>query len=103
MSSDALRLARAVTYCSFANEGTCLGVCILNGSLGPVEASRMAHSLSINPGGELLVVACQETDEDIPLKIFEAMWENRDRLIPVSEARILFEAKSIREFEQEVT
>jgi len=102
MTSDVSRPPRAVTYCSFAtDEAGCLGVCILEGSLDPVAASKMAWGLKINPGGQLMAISCQETDEDVPLSIFEAMWANRGRLISGAEARDLFEAKSVRELDEE--
>lgn len=93
---------REVTYCSFASNGGCLGVCILNGFLDPVQASKEARRLKINPGGELLAVPCKETDEDLPPYAFETMWVNRNRLIPVEEATVLFDAKSIRELDDEL-
>ena len=93
--------ARAVTYCSFAEPGKCLGVVVLTGELDVVTSAQLAWKLGINPGGQMMAASCKETDPDVPTEIFEAMWVNRDRLIPGDEARELFEAKSIREFEEE--
>lgn len=92
---------RSITYCSFAELHRCLGVVILTGALDPVAAAKRAWALKINPGGQLMAVPCSETDSDVPPEIFEAMWSNRDRLIPGDEARGLFEARSIRELEEE--
>lgn len=92
---------RSLTYCSFAQDTRCLGVLILEGHLDTVTAARTAWALRLNPGGQLLAVPCSETDADVPPKIFEAMWENRGRLMQAHEARELFEAKSIRELQAE--
>ena len=91
---------RAVTYCSFAAEKN-LGVCILTGTMDPVQASIAAGALNINPGGELMAIVCTETDEDLPRGLFEVMWGNRDRLIELDEARTLFDAVTLRELEEE--
>jgi hypothetical protein len=90
---------RSVTYCSFADPGKCLGIVILEGNIGVIEAARKAHRLNINPGGEVVAVFCKESDNDIPKEIFEAMWNNQNRLIPVDEAKVLFDAVSRREYE----
>jgi hypothetical protein len=90
---------RAVTYCSFADETGCLGVVVLEGVLGVVDAARMCHALGVNPGGEMLVASCDELSPDVEPRVFSAMWDNRNRLISGDEARRLFEAKSLREWE----
>lgn len=92
---------RAVTYCSFAEPGVCLGVVVLTGDLSVVAAAQLAWELGINPGGQMMAAPCKENDPDVPRDIFEAMWANRNRVISPDEARRLFEAKSIREFEEE--
>jgi hypothetical protein len=92
---------KKLTYCSFAVKDKCLGVLILEGSLDPVQAAKVAWTKKLNPGGEVLAMPCTEEDPDIPSKIFEAMWENRDKLLTGDEARKLFEAKSIKEFDEE--
>lgn len=96
---------RAVTYCSFVDKvqgaDRCVGVCILEGELDAVQAAKKAWALRINPGGEMLAISCRETDPDVPANIFEAMWEQRYRLLDYSEARELFEAKTIGEFKAE--
>lgn len=100
--TDGVRRAmapRTVTYCSFATPETCLGVLILEGSHDPVEASRLAWGMKLNPGGQLMAMPCTETDADVPPVIFEAMWEHRNKLLAACEARELFEAKSIRELD----
>ena len=92
---------RKVTYCSFAVKDGCLGVCILDGELNAVQAAVATHSLGINPGdGELFVVSCKETDEDVPQEIFQAMWDNRNRLITPDDARALFDAQSLKELDE---
>jgi hypothetical protein len=92
----------SLTYCSFAtDEDGCRGVCILEGALSPIEAANKAWSLGINPGGELVAVACNKGDTDVPPNLFAIMKSNTNRLIPAEEARELFEAKSIREFQEE--
>jgi hypothetical protein len=40
-----------------------------------------------------------EEGYNIPTDIFEAMWNNPDRLISIDEARVLFQAMSRREYE----
>jgi hypothetical protein len=92
---------RAVTYCSFATDECCPGVCILDGILDPVAAAITAHTLGINLGGQLVAMPCYESDSDIPPDIFEIMWINRNRLISAEEAKGLFEAKSVHEFDTE--
>ena len=92
----------AVTYCSYAtDEDGCLGVCILEGDLNPVQAALKAKELGISPGGQLLAVACNRKDPEMPPEEFAIMEANINRLIPPEEARTLFEAKSIKEFEIE--
>lgn len=91
---------RSVTYVSFAVPGKCLGVLILEGELHPQKAVLEAHRLKLNPGGQVMAVSCKETDEDVPKEIFEAMWGNRDRLIPDTEARVLFDAASLGDLDE---
>jgi hypothetical protein len=88
---------RAVTYCSFADPDKCLGVAILTGALDPVAAAKRAWALKVNPGGELIAMPYQEAE--VSPELFEAMWNNRDRLITDAEARVLFGVKSILEME----
>lgn len=90
---------RALTYCSFADDDGCKGVVILEGALDPVQAAIRAHALGVNPGGELLAIPCNDEEPDVPAHLFEAMAANAHRLIPVDEARVLFEALSIGEYE----
>jgi hypothetical protein len=90
---------RAVTYVSFSIPRKCLGVLILEGELGVVEAALEARRLNISPGGDVLAVSCKETDEDVPKEAFEVMWANRNRLIPDTEACILFDAASYKDWE----
>jgi hypothetical protein len=90
---------RAVTYVSFAIPRRSLGVLILKGELNVSEAILEANRLKLNPGGQVIAVSCKETDTDVPKELFEAMWSNRNRLIPEVEARILFEAASIRDWD----
>lgn len=90
---------RKLTYCSFATPQKCLGVCVLEGNLSPVEACKVAWQKNINPGGELFACECAEDNPDVPGEVFEVMWANRDRLIPAEEARALFDCKSLGEFE----
>jgi hypothetical protein len=96
---------RVVTYCSFVDkvEGSneCVGICILEGHLDAVQAAKKAWALGVNPGGEMLAMACHETDSDVPPHVFEAMWEQRHRLLHYSEARELFEARTIREWQRQ--
>lgn len=92
---------RGLTYCSFALQSRCLGVVILKGRHDVATAAKKCLRLGINPGGELVAVACSSNDPDIPSKIFEAMAANTHRLIPAEEARVLFEAKSLRELAEE--
>lgn len=88
---------RSITYCSFANSNGCLGVVILDGDLDVIEAAKEAHRLNLNPGGQVLAVSCSETDSDVPGWLFEAMWNNKNRLITSDEARVLFDAIPIKE------
>jgi len=90
-----------LTYCSFANDTTCLGVLILDGSLNPVQAARKAWALGLNPGGELLVFAIEPNHTDVTEREYLAMLENRNRLLTKWEARELFQAKSIGEIKDE--
>jgi hypothetical protein len=95
---------RALTYVSFASTGDnqrCLGVVILEGEVDVITASVQTYAQGINPGGEVLAVSCRDTDKDVPDDIFEAMWANRNRLIPSEEARVLFDARSLRELDAE--
>ena len=87
-----------LTYCSFASATTCLGVLILDGHLSGAAAAMKAHALKANPGGELLVVAVPDHIEE---RDYLRMFENRGRLLSLSEARELLEAKPIREWEEE--
>lgn len=89
---------RAVTYISFALPRKCLGILILEGELLEDAAAIEARRLNLNPGGQVLAIPCKETDGDVPREIFEAMWNNRNRLIPEMEARVLFEAAAISEW-----
>jgi len=91
---------RALTYCSFADDDGCKGVVILEGAFDPLQAARRAGELGVNPGGELIAVPCNDEEPDVPALLFEAMAANVHRLIPVAEARVLFEARSIREHEE---
>ena len=91
---------RSITYVSFAIPGKCLGVLILEGELHAIEAAKDARRLKLHPGGQLMAVSCKETDDDIPKEIFEAMWGNRDRLIPDTEARVLFDAASLGDWDE---
>lgn len=90
---------RSVTYCSYAVPERCLGILILEGNLDVIEAAKEAHRLKLSPGGQLLAVSCKETDEDLPPGAFEAMWANRNRLIPEAEARVLFDGASVDDWE----
>ena len=91
---------RQITYCSFATKTECLGVVVLDGNFNAVQACFRTRERGLNPGkGELMVVSCKETDEDVPSEIFEAMWNNRNRLIPAEEARLLFDAASLKEMD----
>jgi hypothetical protein len=94
---------RSVTYCSFSIIGKSLGVVILEGELDPVQAAIKSRELGLNPGGQLLAMPCKETDPDIPEGGFNIMWDNRNRLIPEIEARILFDGASIEEHSGTVT
>lgn len=96
-------MARKLTYCSFANETKCLGVLILEGSLDPVEAAKIARAKNLTPEGrgQLIAMPCTETDSDVPPKLFEAMWENRDKLLTGYEARELFDARTVEELDAE--
>ena len=93
--------ARAVTYCSFADDASCKGVCILQGDLPAVTAAIVAHQLGINPGGELLAMVCWESDEDISRDIFETMWAHRNKLLSEAEARSFFDAITLAEYDEE--
>lgn len=92
---------RFITYCSFAIPDKCLGICILRGKLNPIEASIQAHSLGVNPGGQLLTIPCKETDNDVNPELFERMWNSADKLISVEESKILFDTASIKELDAE--
>jgi hypothetical protein len=94
---------RSVTYCSYAVPGKCLGILILEGELDVIEAAKEAHRLKLSPGGSLLAVSCKETDGDLPPGAFEAMWANRNRLIPDVEARVLFDGASVEEWDGSTT
>ena len=89
---------RTVTYVSFAIPRKCLGVLILEGELSLVEAATEAQNLNLNPGGDILAVSCRETDPDVPKEAFEVMWVNRNRLIPDTEACILFDGASVKDW-----
>jgi hypothetical protein len=93
---------RVVTYCSFAVPETCLGVLILEGEHDPEAASKIAWGLKLNPGGQLMAISCMETDADVPPEVFEAMWENRNKLLTSQEARTLFDAASLKELDAEL-
>lgn len=85
-----------LTYCSFAtDEEGCRGVLILEGHLDPIEASLTASAMRMNPGGEMVAIKVPEDLEEI-----EVYAANRNRLMTGAEARELFQAKSIREWEQ---
>jgi hypothetical protein len=88
---------RSITYCSFAGSEGCRGIIVCHGDVGVIEAAKRAHRLGINPGGEIMCLCCREGKT--PKEIFEAMWNNVDRLIPVEEAKVLFDAVSKREYE----
>lgn len=90
---------RSITYVSFAIPRKCLGVLILEGELSKVEAATEAQNRNLNPGGDILAVSCKETDPDVSKEEFEIMWLNRNRLIPDTEACILFEGASIRDWD----
>jgi hypothetical protein len=51
------------TYCSFAEPGKFLGGLFLPGNLNAVQASQLAWSMNLNPGGELLCCAVALKDE----------------------------------------
>ena len=91
---------RKITYCSFATEEKSLGVVILDSELDIINASLVCHALGINPGGQMIAMSCSENDSDVPPQIFEAMWNNCNRLISKEEAKDLFDAISIKEAEQ---
>lgn len=91
---------KSLTYISFAIPGHSLGVVILHGEYNVIDAAREAHRLGINPGGEVVAVSCTDTDEDVPKHLFKIMAENANRLIHPGEARELFDAVSIEEFEE---
>jgi hypothetical protein len=84
---------RAVTFCSFATDKECLGIVILENALDPFRAILRIHKLQLDPGGELMTYGCFEKDPDcyIPDDIFEAMWNNMNRLIPIEDAKKLFD------------
>ena len=46
-------------WLSFATDDECFGVCIVQGD-NIIEATRKAHSLGINPGGEVLGIGIPE-------------------------------------------
>jgi len=73
-------------------------VIVFQGKLDVIEAAKKAHRLGINPGGEVVAIPVEE-GHNVPTDIFEAMWNNVDRLIPVEEARVLFQAMSRKEYE----
>lgn len=81
---------RTLTYCSFATATECLGVVVLRGDMDVVVASGKCHEKGINPGGQVLSMPI--TEIDCPMPIFDAMWNNCDRLIPKDEAIRLFDA-----------
>ncbi len=86
-----------ITYCSFALPERSLGVVILPGRHDEIEAALKCHALKINPGGELIVAVTSE--EEIGAEQFNVLWRHRLRLIAPDEARRLFGAKSIKEWD----
>lgn len=93
-------MTRTLTYCSFATESQCIGICILFGKFDAVEASLRARDLGIHPGpSELLTMVVEEGDPDVPPDLFEVMWVYGDKCMSPDAARILFDASSIRELE----
>jgi hypothetical protein len=89
-----------LTYCSFASETECLGVLILDGELNPLEASFRARVMGCNPGGELLAIPVAAESPDVSDREYLQMFENRGRLLSISEARELIDGMSIREWEE---
>jgi hypothetical protein len=81
---------RTLTYCSFATEAGCLGICIFDGELDPVQACRRAWSLKINPGGELMAVSFSV--DTVPPDVLSNMLDNLDKLLPKETAVQLFDA-----------
>lgn len=94
----------AVTYCSFAGPERSFGIVILHGVLDAVRASLICHSLRVNPGGELITVPITKAEflsaDSGTEAQWDAMWNNRNRIVPPEEARALFDAKPMREFEE---
>jgi|SRR6188508_3304691 len=90
---------RTLTYCSFADDDGCLGIVILEGELLPAAAAKRAHTLGVNPGGELLALPVIEGDHELPPGMFERMAGLTNRLFSKDEAVVLFEARSIRDYE----
>lgn len=91
---------RQLTYCSFATHDKCLGVLILEGYLDSLQAAQLAAAKGLNPGGQVLASPCSETDTDVPPNVFEAMWNNRNKLLSGDQARQLFDALSIKELDE---
>ena len=90
----------ALTYCSFAEPGRSLGVVILEGAKDPVTARAHCRLIGADPGGQILAAVARKGDEDVTPGMWDAMMSNRDRLVPEGEARELFEAKSMKEWDE---
>lgn len=90
-----------LTYCSFVNSSACLGylnattVVILEGHHAPLDAANLALELNlIGDTGQFISLP-------IPEELEELYAAHVNRPISAEEARLLFEAKSIREWDDE--
>ena len=86
-----------ITYVSFADKTKCFGILLIKGKLTAVDASKSAHLLGLNPGGQAMAMTIRPSDKDIPPGMFDVMMANTGRLISPEEARVLFDARPIKE------